>query len=521
MEKAIPVINAKRNRWMFSLGTSGRDMYYQLYSAQMLAFILFTKTLTDAQFTAISLILVFRMVFDAVIDPFIGRMVENTRSRWGRFKPWIVVGMITSAILTIAIFTLPFDNWQFIIMFGIISFTLSFTYSLNDIAYWGMLPTLTSDRDERAKLTSLAAFCGSVGAAAAMLTIPTLTNGNWAIGGSASVAFPVLAIICSIAMIGTQLITLLGAKEPRHTELAAEKAPKISIRDLIKIIVKNDQLLWASLPIFLQSVAGALGTSALVMFYVYLRFSYAGFLVPMSLVGFAIGGTIANVFLPQWHAKYGRKRSTTISLVCFAAGNLFILLTGLLIVPDTDFASYALFGTLAIGQIFTGFGSTCFYLTMLVSIANSVEYNEYKTGNRQEGLIFSVRPFVLQNSTAVTQGIITGIFILLGLNTLSNEISTLENSAEAEMAQLKAQNIAKEVIDKVAEVKNDSINSLLGTVDNEKIFMLLAAITVVPIVLLTIGWYVYRKKYFIDEEYYEKMRSETLARQEAVEQPES
>ena len=518
-------IDPKRNRWMFSLGTSGRDMYYQLYSAQMMTFIIFTKTLTDSQFWIINLILVGRMVFDAVIDPLIGQLIENTRSRWGRFKPWMIVGMIVSAFVTIAIFVLPLDGWDFVIFFGIGTFVLAFFYSLNDIAYWGMLPALTSEPNDRAKVTALAALTGAFGSALAVILIPPLTNGDMAIGGSAAIAFPVMAIICCCAMMGTQLFTIFGAREPENIQLAAEKAPKLTIKDTIKVVVKNDQLLWASLAIFMQCVAGSVATSTLLTFYVYLRFGYVGLFVPASMIGFAIGGATVNLFLAKWHEKYGRKKCTNFSLIFVLAGALFILLTGLLLpLIGMDFGSLdlmgmtfstidiMLFAALIVGQVFTGFGSNLFYLTMLVSICNTVEYNENRTGQRQEGLIYSVRPFVLQNGSAVTQAIVGAAFIGLGLNTLSNKISDLENAAGVEIQALREEGAAKGILDAVSNLKNENIAALLSGVDEGKIFALLAAITIIPMVLLTLGWFVYRKKYFIDEEYYDKMRAETQLR---------
>ncbi|MDR1409340.1 MAG: MFS transporter [Oscillospiraceae bacterium] len=488
-------IDPKRNRWMYAIGTSGRDFFYQLYSGYLFAFILCTKNLDSAQFAAVSIVMVGCRAFDAIIDPIIGRIIENTRSRWGRFKPWIVIGGVLAAFATMMIYTLPIDGWSFILLLFIGNALLSATYSLNDIAYWGMLPALTSKPEERTKLTSLSQFFASVGFALAVLLIPTLTNGSKAIGGSAVTAYRIMALLCCLAMWGTQLFTVFGTHEPPHTVLNAQKAPKLKLRDVIRIVFKNDQLLWSSASTFLLGLAGIISQSNLLMFYIYIRFGYEGSLIPLSSFGFAIGGWLATAIMAKMHEKYGRQRTVAISSLLFVAGNVFILLTGLLI-PSA--MQMPLFFTFSLGQILTGFGSNMFYMTMLVSIANTVEYNEHHTGKRQEALIFSVRPFVSQMSSAVSLAVVSAVFIVLGLNSVSTEMSTLENQA--------AQNLLD------AATKNAQITTLLSEVGMEKVRVLLIAITLIPAALVVTACLIYRKKYFINEEYYNKMREETLAR---------
>ena len=77
----------KRNMIMYPLGTVGRDMIYCLVTNYLLTYILFTKSLTNAQLGAITAIMVAARVFDALNDPVMGNIIENTRSRWGNSSP--------------------------------------------------------------------------------------------------------------------------------------------------------------------------------------------------------------------------------------------------------------------------------------------------------------------------------------------------------------------------------------------------------------------------------------------------
>ena len=80
-----------RNLFMFPLGTLGRDFLYHFFNSYLLTFILLTKSLTDAQFASITIIIICARIFDALNDPIMGGMVENTRTKWGKYKPWQLI----------------------------------------------------------------------------------------------------------------------------------------------------------------------------------------------------------------------------------------------------------------------------------------------------------------------------------------------------------------------------------------------------------------------------------------------
>ena len=93
------IIQRKKNLIMFPLGTIGRDMVYNLVTSYLLTYVLFTRALTAAQLAAISAIMVGARVFDALNDPIMGNIIERTRTRWGKFKQWLVIGIVTTSVL--------------------------------------------------------------------------------------------------------------------------------------------------------------------------------------------------------------------------------------------------------------------------------------------------------------------------------------------------------------------------------------------------------------------------------------
>ena len=139
----------KKNLIMFPLGTIGRDMVYNLVTSYLLTYVLFTRALTAAQLAAISAIMVGARVFDALNDPIMGNIIERTRTRWGKFKPWLVIGIVTTSVVVYLFFNTKLQGWSFVWFFGVMYFMYSITYTMHYISYWGMVPALSSDANAR------------------------------------------------------------------------------------------------------------------------------------------------------------------------------------------------------------------------------------------------------------------------------------------------------------------------------------------------------------------------------------
>ena len=91
-----------------------------------------------------------RMLFDAINDPVMGLIVDNTRSRWGKFRPWILLGTILNAIVLAFLFFNPGLSGSQQLAYIAVTYVLwGLTYTLMDIPYWSMVPALTDDEKER------------------------------------------------------------------------------------------------------------------------------------------------------------------------------------------------------------------------------------------------------------------------------------------------------------------------------------------------------------------------------------
>ena len=94
-----------RNRWTFSVGTLGRDMVYALVSLYLIFFLTEVLNASDAFMWWAGWLILAARLFDAVMDIVMGSIVDNTRSRWGHYKPWILVGALASSVCTLLLFT--------------------------------------------------------------------------------------------------------------------------------------------------------------------------------------------------------------------------------------------------------------------------------------------------------------------------------------------------------------------------------------------------------------------------------
>ncbi len=478
-----------RNLILFPLGCVGRDFLYNLFNGYLLTYILFTKTLTDAQFASVSIIIVCARIFDAFNDPVMGGIVENTRTKWGKFKPWILIGAVTSAIVVAVVFSVNLSGWAFIGFLAFIYFMFSITFTMNDIPYWGMLPSLSKNENDRSKLTSFTQLCASAGSAIVSVVVPAFTAGQWTIGGSASTAYMVFGILAGVFMIGFQLITVFGVKE-EPLEKSFVKTPKKGVKEMFKIIFKNDQLLWSALVMLIFNIGTNVVGGGLSLSYIYFEFGYNGILTTVFGIAFAVVSVVFMLTYPILIKKFGRKKLMYATGFSIIGGYLLMLLFGLVLPSDPWLVKFIV---LILCNGIVGFGQG-FYTIMLVYMADTVEYNEWKTGSRDEGLIFSVRPFTAKMGSALMQFLVMLVYLIVGVTVETNKIADLENHA------------AQGVIS--ADDKLAGIADVINSVPDYKIMALLCCMCLIPVAFLIVAMLIYKRKCIIDNEFYRKMVDE-------------
>ena len=475
----------KKNLIFFPVGTIGRDMIYALIANFLLTYTMFTRQLTSAQLGALTAIMVGSRIFDALNDPIMGNIIERTRTKWGKFKPWMLAGALTTTFVIVFLFNNTLTGWPFVTAFGVCYFLYSITYTMNDISYWGMVPALSRDSGTRDALTSRATLCAGIGNALASVAIPLFTTGAMALGGNARSGYGIISIVISALALFFQMFTLLFVKEDRSD---MEKKPvPVSLKRVVSTITGNDQLMWISLCFLIQQIGSGIIAGGLGATYIYFTYGYRGGLYStFTLIGMS-ATALLMIFYPVLSKKFGRTRLMKYLAVMAVIGYAMMLGSQL-------FHSMAGFWVLTVGYMLAGLGQYGYYLIMMIAILNTVEYNEYKHGTRDEAIIASLRPFFTKMGSAFVVLITSLTYMVFGVTKYTNEISALETAATAGNIN-EAEKLA-------------SIETLLSSVTKGQTGSLLFVMVVLSAAFMIVSCILYTRHYRLDEAEYERICGE-------------
>lgn len=491
-----------KNMLMFSLGTIGRDFLYFLFNSFLMTFILFTKTTDNKMLMVVGAIIVVARIFDALNDPIMGGIVENTRTKWGKYKPWQLLGAVLTGAVIISVFCVKLDGWSYIGFLAFAYLMFSITFTMNDISYWGMLPSLTSDEHERNKLTSCAQLLASAGVGLASLLIPLFTTGSLAKWG-APTGYKVIGIISAVLMVLFQLFTILGVKEKPLPPIKPDKSDRLTLKKMFQTIAKNDQLLWCALIMLIFSIGTGVVGGGLLTMYVYFEFGYEGGYTLLIGLGYGIISTLFTATYPWLSKKFGRNKILYSAGIATIFGFALMLIFALAIPTGAPKSSewFAKFILIALAYTIIGYGAG-FYMIMVINMANTVEYNEWKYGQRNESLIFSLRPFTAKLSSALTQALVIGVYAVASITTYTNAISNIENEASKNLITNK--------------VKMEKITEIINKVSLQDRQILVSCMCIIPIVFMIVALILYKKKCTLSETRLAEMVRETEARKLAL-----
>ena len=459
-----------RNKICFGLGTVGRDALYSLISMYLLVYLNDVVIFTEKNSLIIGGVLTAFGIFDAVIDPFVGAIVDRTRTKWGKFKPWILIGMIGTGLLTVAMFhNIEMPEPVHIVLLCVSYLLFSIFFSLNDIAYWSLMPALTKDQKERESIGSFARICASVGMFAMVLIYPEIPNIFGGLGLDRRTPYFLTAIIAAVIMWIFQSVTLLGVKEDRSH---LEKSDKTSLKDLFGALVHNDQLMVTALSMVLFMIGYCTTTGLGYQYFEYV-FKDTGVYIVFAAV-LAVAQLTALSLFPLFSKKFTRKQLYTGAMVAITISYLLFFLS-FEILPIIVVAGLGLF-----------FGQAFIQLLMLLFLADAVEYGEWKTGKRNEAASFAVQPFINQFGGAASKGIVSLALFFSGITKMLNEFDSFL-----------AQNGITDSLESEA-AKHNFIENLPGHAGwVVKLFMM-----ILPLACILASFVIYYKKFKIDEEFY-------------------
>ena len=361
---------------------------------------------------------------------------------------------------------------------------------MNDISYWGMIPSLSRDGNTRNAITSRATLFAGIGNGLASIAIPVLTTGALALGGNAQTGYGMCSIIIGILAPSLLLITIFGVKENRDD--MQTKPDPVSIKKIVTTIGKNDQLLWVSLCFLLQQIGNNLVIGGLGSTYIYFTFGYSGGLYStFTMVGMS-ASALLMIFYPMISKKAGRVKLMGALAILATVGYAVMLASVLLGSNKIGF------WILTVGFMAASFGQYGYYLIMMISILNTVEYNELKTGKRDEAIIASLRPFITELGSALMLLLTSLTYMIFGVTDFTNKISEFEKQASTGI-----------ITD--AE-KTAAISQVLSTVGKPQTLGLLLVMVLLSAIFMISSYSIYKRKYKLDETEYDRICKELESR---------
>ena len=458
----------KLNKYCFGLGTVGRDALYSLVSMYLLVHLTDVVGFSDGGLAVIGVMLTLFGIFDAVIDPFVGAIVDNTKTRWGKFKPWIFIGMIGTGILTVLMFhNFNMDETSHIIFLGVTYFLFSIFFSLNDIAYWSLMPAISKDQKVREGVGAFARICANVGMFSMVLIYLSVPNLFAGFGLNARDSYFIFAIIIALIMCVFQSITLIGVKDDRSH---METAERTTLKDLFRALVGNDQLLVTAVSMALFMI-GYCTTTGFGTYYFKYAYKDEGMYMVFAAVLAVAQLTALSVF-PLFRKKFTRKQLYTGSMIAVTISYIVF------------FLSFEWLPLIVLAGLGLFFAQAFIQLLMLLFLADAVEYGEWKLGKRNEAASFAVQPFINQFGGAISKGIVSYTLIISGINAIANAIGDEPLRAD------------------------ELINSTPGSA----IWIMKISMMILPLICILVGFILYHKKFKIDEKMYEQIVADLEAR---------
>ena len=404
-----------KSRLSYAAGAFGNDVFYATLSTYFIMFVtthLFNtgdpKQNSHYVLLITNIISILR-ILEVFIDPLIGNMIDNTNTKYGKFKPWVVGGGIISSITLLLLFTdlggLNKTNpFLYLVLFGIIYLIMDVFYSIKDIGFWSMLPALSLDSHEREKMATFARIGSTIGAnivgVAIMPIVLFFSMTNSSGSGDKSGWFWFAFIVALIGVI-TSIAVGIGTREVESK--LRDNNEKTSLKQVFKVLGKNDQLMWLSLGYWFYGL-GINTLNALQLYYFTFILGDSGKYSILYGLNTVVGLVSVSLF-PSLAGKFNRKR--------LFYGCIAVMLGGIGIF---SIAGTSLPMILTAAELFF-IPQPLVFLVILMIISDSVEYGQWKLGHRDESLTLSVRPLVDKLGGAMSNWLVSTIAVAAGMTT--------------------------------------------------------------------------------------------------------
>lgn len=442
----------------YGLGAVGKDMVYMLSASYVLYYY---QDLLGVNPFAMGVILLVARVFDAFNDPIMGIIVAKTRTKWGKFRPWLFVGTLLNAIVLYLLFSAPpaLDGAGLVAYAAVIYILWGVTYTMMDIPYWSMIPAFTESGKEREGLSAMARTCAGVGSG--LIVMATVACVALFGGDNEAAGFSRFALLVAVLFVLFITITCINIKEKSTVNVEAP-----TVGEMFRSLLKNDQAVTVVIAIVLINTAMYITSNLVIYFF---KYDFGGNDWRTAYTTFNIFGGVIQVLAMMVMFPLLRKFFSALKTFYIGLGMAFAGYASLLILSFTNMANVFL---LFIPAFFIFGANGILSVLTTVFLANSVDYGEWKNNRRDESVIFSMQTFVVKLASGVAALIAS---VCLGIFHMD----------DSDGAALAAQ------------------SSVIG---------LRMTMTVLPIIGLVIALFYFRKKFLLTQEKVDELTRELKER---------
>ena len=402
---SIPVYKQVTNRekYCFGIGAIGKDSVVNMVAAFLMLY--FTDSLYLAPAFVGGLFFVAR-VWDAVNDPVMGMIVDNTRTKYGKFRIWLSVGTLLNSVVFILLFkSFGLQGNALYAYVSVVYILYGMTYTIMDVPYWSWLPNLTNDPRQREKVSVVPRFFASLaGFIIATFGLYVIHGFNGRAGKREldEYGFTMFAVVIVVIFIVTIAITVFNVGEEATTTGGGQK---IGLKQAVQVITKNRELL-AFIGLLLTF---NLCTQIVWGFAVY----YFKVVCGNEYLYSVFGGTklaemLGLVCFPYIAKKISREKTYALACSLPIVGLVLLGISGI-IMPSNAVLVAVSFCLFMFGSGLSLGVTTC-------CIADVIDYGEVKFGTRNESIICSTQTFLMKSAKAAA-GLFTGIGLqIVGYN---------------------------------------------------------------------------------------------------------
>ena len=389
----------------YGVGAIGLDLSYGMFYSYLSYYL---SSVLGLQEGFLLLITPLARIWDGINDPMMGTIVDNTRTKHGKYRPWILIGAMCNAVVLFLLFTsFGMSGLPLYIYIAVMYILWGMTNTMADIPYWSMIPSFTSEEKERNLVATVArSFSGIGQGIISILTpklCPLLSSGITDAKGYSASGFSRWAGICGIALIFFALTCVLITKE---TNVVYGKKKKFSLKQIFSVIKNNDQLV-VFIVFAMLSNAGWYLTSSTAVYYFTDTLGDPGLQSTFQLIG-TIGSVLGLLVVPVLTKWFSKRQTYTISLCTAIAGYALMLITGPILKLNVIIMDVC--------YILASVGVSSMFVSQTIFLADIVDYGEYKNGERNESITFSMKGFLQKMAYTIQTAVLFGGLGLMNYN---------------------------------------------------------------------------------------------------------